>query len=334
MYSAGSILRNSIPSTPSRSRVAEEVLLVVLGRVDGLRARVGEQAHQQVVVRGCRPARVAPAALDRTRAQRGSAGDASIQESKRRLSRTTTTRLRAPAGGSGRPSPPSPPAASALTPRSFPGRASSAACGTPSAPRHDAARQPAQALAQRRPLGRAAMRGAERDRVGLRRPLDLEAGGGDHRPVPGGVRRSTTGSCSPPCWCAAARPRLQRRQQRIDLLGGEEVARADAADRLECRDRVLQMQHQAPADDDVEAADRLRRQVVDAELAALDLRAEQLAGDLEAAAGARLAAAGDRRRVPSGARCSGQSHSAASPMSTAITSAAPRRSSSKERKPS
>jgi hypothetical protein len=79
-------------------------------------------------------------------------------------------------------------------------------------------------------------------------------------------------------------------------VGAEEVAGADRADRLERPDRVLQMQHQAAADDDVEAADLLGREVVDGELAALDLGAEQLLRDLEAAAGLGRAAARHRRR--------------------------------------
>ena len=51
--------------------IAHEILLVVLRRVDLGRARVRQESHQQVVMGGSRPGRVAPAPFDRAELSQG-----------------------------------------------------------------------------------------------------------------------------------------------------------------------------------------------------------------------------------------------------------------------
>ena len=206
----------------------------------------------------------------------------------------TMTRLRAPAGGAG---------VRSVIARSSPGLASRAAWGTPWPPVTSASR-----AASRRGRAGWCRRAASRCdspsgyRVRLRRPLDLESGRG--RPSPGARRRSgsTTDTLSPARWRAAGRPRCSAvstgsicsalRKWPVQTL---RIASSAPIGFFRCSIRL-------PQTTTSNVADRLRRDLVDAELAALGPGAEQLLGDLEAAAGPRLAAAGDRGRARARAR--------------------------------
>src|SRR4051794_32517666 len=93
--------------------------------------------------------------------------------------------------------------------------------------------------------------GSERHRVRPHRALDAETGRFDHCPQTGWVRdlplRLMSGAKP-----RGGPPRREQGQHRIDLLGGQKLPCADRPNCLQRPHRVLQVQHQRAADDDVE----------------------------------------------------------------------------------
>ncbi|HLM26700.1 MAG TPA: hypothetical protein VK304_07015 [Thermoleophilaceae bacterium] len=82
--------------------------------------------------------------------------------------------------------------------------------------------------------------------------------------------------------------RVQQRQRRGDGVDREQGALEDAADRRQCADRIAQVQQQAPHEDEVEAAELRRVEVVDTQVAALDARTQGLVRQLGVTTGRRI----------------------------------------------
>jgi len=82
--------------------------------------------------------------------------------------------------------------------------------------------------------------------------------------------------------------RVQQRQRRGDRVDREQGPLEDAADGRQCADRVAQVQRQAPHEDEVEAAELRRVEVVDTQVAALDARTQGLVRQLGVTTGRRI----------------------------------------------
>src|SRR5215211_318009 len=81
---------------------------------------------------------------------------------------------------------------------------------------------------------------------------------------------------------------VQQCQRRGDGVDREQGALEDAADRRQCADRIAQVQQQAPHEDEVEAAELRRVEVVDTQVAALDARTQGLVRQLGVTTGRRI----------------------------------------------
>lgn len=105
----------------------------------------------------------------------------------------------------------------------------------------------------------------------------------DHADVPGRVGDEPLQEVARAVDARGRKAGMQESQREPDLLCGKEMPAADAANRLQCPQRIAEVQHQGPAHHDIESANRLGRNLIDADQPVLDLRSEGLVSNLEAA---------------------------------------------------
>ena len=112
-------------------------------------------------------------------------------------------------------------------------------------------------------------------------PFDLEARREEHLTVPGRVRHPPVEQLAGTVELSQGTIAVQQRQPGLDLIDREELPCAHRAYRLERAERVLEVEEQRPHDHEIERADGIRAEVVDADHPAFHRRLQSVLGDLE-----------------------------------------------------